>query len=156
MIGWNDRSGAFSRAVRFARIRLTTSRPTSGPTEFGESSVPVTFRSGRGAIVLADNARIHTPQGAKVIREAVDRHGDRLRLVPTPAYDPPASPAELLFRPFRRAVTHTQHRADFWDLYADAEQYFTGLDAKPERAVRHIGSPFAAPVDQVPMRPPGG
>lgn len=30
---------------------------------------------GRTAIVLLDNARIHTPQGAKVVREAVERHG---------------------------------------------------------------------------------
>jgi hypothetical protein len=30
---------------------------------------------GRAAIVLLDNARIHTPQGAKVVREALGRYG---------------------------------------------------------------------------------
>jgi hypothetical protein len=44
---------------------------------------------GRMATVLLDNAEIHTPQGGKVVREALQRHGDRLRLVPTPASDPP-------------------------------------------------------------------
>jgi hypothetical protein len=98
---------------------------------------------GRAAIVLLDNARIHTAQGAKVVREAVERHGEKLRLVPTPAYDPQANPAELLFRPFRRAVTHNHHRDDVVDLFRDAFRYFEDLDGVPERALRHIGSPFA-------------
>jgi hypothetical protein len=98
---------------------------------------------GRMAMVLLDNAKIHTPQGAKVVREAVARHGDKLCLVPNPAYDPQANPAELLFRPFRRAVAHNHHRDDVIDLYRDAFRYFDDLDAHPERALRHIGSPFA-------------
>jgi transposase len=98
---------------------------------------------GRTAIVLLDNARIHTPQGAKVVREALERHGDKLRLVPTPAYDPQANPTELLFRAFRRAVTHNHHRDNVVDLFGDAFRYFEGLDAQPHRALRHIGSPFA-------------
>jgi hypothetical protein len=98
---------------------------------------------GRIAIVLLDNAKIHTPQGAKVVREALARHGDGLRLVPTPAYDPQANPAELLFRPFRRAVTHNHHRDAVVDLFRDAFRYFADLDAHPARALRHIASPFA-------------
>jgi hypothetical protein len=98
---------------------------------------------GRMAIVLLDNAKIHTPQGAKVVREALERHGDRLRLVPTPAYDPQANPAELLFRPFRRAVTHNHHRDNVVDLFRDAFRHFEDLDRHPERALRHIASPFA-------------
>jgi transposase len=99
---------------------------------------------GRGwaAIVLLDNARIHTPQGAKVVREALGRHGEKLRLVPTPDYDPQANPAELLFRPFRRAVTHNHHRDDVVDLFRDAFRYFEDLDRHPGWALRHLGSPF--------------
>jgi hypothetical protein len=98
---------------------------------------------GRVAIALVDNAKIHTPWGAKVVRAALERHGAKLRLVYTPPYDPSANPTERLWPPFRRAVTHNHHRDDFSDLYCDAEQYFTDLDAQPERALRHIGSPFA-------------
>jgi hypothetical protein len=98
---------------------------------------------GRLAIVLLDNAKIHTPQGAKVVRDAVERHRDTLRLVPTPAYDPQANPAERLIPPFRRAVTHNHHRDQVVDLFRDAFRYFEGLDTHPERALRHIASPFA-------------
>jgi hypothetical protein len=101
---------------------------------------------GRMAIVLPDNAKIHTPQGAKGVREALERHGEKLRLVPTPAYDPQANPAELLFRPFRRAVTHNHHRDDVVDLFRDGvpfgSRYFEDLDRHPELALRHLGSPF--------------
>jgi transposase len=98
---------------------------------------------GRLAIVLLDNAKIHTPHGAKVVREALERHGDKLRLVPTPAYDPQANPTERLWPPFRRRVTHNHHRAEVVDLFRDAFRYFAELDAHPARALRHLGSPFA-------------
>lgn len=98
---------------------------------------------GRIAIVLGDNANIHTPWGSKLVRETVKRHGDRLRLVYTPAYDPEANPTERLWPPFRRAVTHNHHRDDMVDLYHDALAYFDELDNDPQRVLRHIGSPYA-------------
>jgi hypothetical protein len=104
---------------------------------------------GRIALVLLDNAKIHRPEGAKVVRAALERHGHKLRLVPTPAYDPQANPAERLWGPFRRAVTHNHHRDAAVDLFRDAFRYFADLDAQPERALRHIASPFApAPPGQ--------
>jgi transposase len=102
---------------------------------------------GRVAIALVDNARFHTPQGSTAVRAALERHGAQLRLVYTPAYDPNANPTEGLWPPLRRSVTHNHQRADFWDLYYDAKQYFTDLDAEPDRALRHIGSPFAMSED---------
>ncbi len=98
---------------------------------------------GRVALVLCDNAKIHTPQGAKAVRAALGRHGANLRLVPTPAYDPQANPTERLWPPFRRRVTHNHHRDDVVDLFRDAKRFFADLDAHPDRALRHIGSPFA-------------
>lgn len=98
---------------------------------------------GRCAVVLTDNAKIHTPHGAKLVRAALARHGPNLRLVNTPAYDPAANPTERLFPPFRRAVTHNHRRAQVVDLYRDAQAFFAALDACPQRALRHIGSPFA-------------
>ena len=99
---------------------------------------------GRIALVLADNLRVHTPAGSKLLREALARHGAWLRLVYTPPYDPEANPIERLWQPLRRAVTHNHHRAHMLDLYHDLEAYFDALDGDPDRALRHIGSPFAA------------
>jgi transposase len=98
---------------------------------------------GRIALVVTDNARIHTARGAKRVREALDRHGDALPLVYTPAYDPEANPTERLFPPLRRAVTHNHHRDTLLDLYADLETYCDGWDRDPQRVLRHLGSPFA-------------
>jgi transposase len=99
---------------------------------------------GRVAIVLADNANTHTARGAKLVRQAIERHGEALRLVYTPAYDPEANPIERLWQPLRRAVTHNHRRAELWNLYEDLEAYFDALDVAPARALRHIGSPFAS------------
>jgi hypothetical protein len=98
---------------------------------------------GRVAVVLLDNLKIHTPAGAKKVRTALETHGANLRLVHTPAYDPEANPIERLFPPFRSAVTHNHHRDNAADLYRDAIEYFQDEDNHPDRALRHIGSPFA-------------
>jgi hypothetical protein len=37
----------------------------------------------------------------------------------------------------------TGKRDDIVDLFRDAFRYFEDLDAHPERALRHLGSPFA-------------
>jgi hypothetical protein len=96
---------------------------------------------GRVAIVLADNARTHTPKGSRLVREALARHGDALRLVYTPAYDPESNPIERLWRRFRHRVTHNHHRDDFWALYADAEAEVDRLQADPQGVLQQLGSP---------------
>jgi DDE superfamily endonuclease len=98
---------------------------------------------GRVALVVLDNLKIHTAAGSKAVRQALETHGEKLRLVYTPPYDPDAAPIERLWPPFRRAVTHNHHRDQVVDLYRDAFQYFEDLDRHPERALQHIGSPFA-------------
>jgi hypothetical protein len=85
-----------------------------------------------------------------VVREALERHQDKLRLVPTLAYDPQANPAEPLFRSSRRTATYNHHRDEVVDRFRDAFRYFDDLDAHPERALRHIASPFAISDETVP------
>ena len=104
---------------------------------------------GRVALVLLDNLKIHTAAGAKKVRAALEAHGAKLRLVYTPAYDPEANPIERLFPPFRQAVTHNHHRDNAADLYRDAIEYFQDEDTHPDRALRHIGSPFAPDKDTI-------
>ena len=96
---------------------------------------------GRTAIVLLDNARTHTPKGSRLVRETLARHGDALRLVYTPAYDPDSNPIERLRRQFRHRVTHNHHRDDFWALYQDAEAEVDRLQADPPSVLRRLGSP---------------
>ncbi len=98
---------------------------------------------GRIALVLADNLGIHTPAHSKKLRELLARHGEHLRLVYTPAYDPQANPIERFWRPFRHAVTHNHRRDNLSDLQIDALNHFAARDHNPTLALREIGSPFA-------------
>ena len=108
---------------------------------------------GRIAIVLCDNAKTHTARGSRQVRAALARHGDALRLVYAPAYDPEANPIERLWRVWRRDVTHHHQRDDFWDLYADAEDEVDRLQADPDAVLRHIGSVSSArAADAEPQR----
>lgn len=104
-------------------------------------------KCGRVALMLLDNLKIPTPAGAKKVRQALEMPGEKRRLVYTPAYDPEANPIERLFPPFRRAVTHHHHRDNAADLYRDAIAYFQDEDKHPDRALRHIESPFAPDKD---------
>jgi hypothetical protein len=101
---------------------------------------------GRGhkAMVLLDNLSIHTPEGSKLVRETLAKHGDKLRLVYTPAYDPEANPTERLWPPFRLAVTHNHHHDEVVGLYEDTLAYFHKLDRNPNLVLTHLGSPFAS------------
>lgn len=98
---------------------------------------------GRKALVLLDNLGIHTREGSKLLRQTLERHGESLRLVYTPPYDPEANPSERLWPRFRLAVTHNHHRDDLVSLYQDTLGYFDQLDIEPNRVLRHLGSPCA-------------
>jgi transposase len=97
---------------------------------------------GRAAIVLADNLGIHTPAGSLLVRQLLADRPDLL-LVYTPAYDPDANRIEWLWRPTRRAVTHTHRRARLDDLTADLTAHFADLADDPAAVLRHVGSAHA-------------
>jgi hypothetical protein len=96
---------------------------------------------GRTAMVLYDNLRIHTPAGSRVLRAFLVAHPDEVVLVYTPAYDPDANRIEWLWRPTRRAVTHTHRRTRIDDLAADLTTHFADLARDPAAILRHVGSP---------------
>jgi transposase len=97
---------------------------------------------GRAAMVILDGAKIHRPEGSKLVRQTLAKHGDRLRLVYTPAYDPESNPTERAWPPFRRAVTHNHHRDETLELYEDTRTYMD--DLTEAQTLRQIGSPLAA------------
>lgn len=101
---------------------------------------------GRVAIVIVDNARIHTPEGSLLVRQLLAEHRDHLRIVYTPAYDPRSNPIEWLWKVSRRVVTHNHRRTELKDLRDDAKNHFQDLRDNPTAVLRHIGSPFAAMI----------
>ena len=103
---------------------------------------------GRQALVLLDNLGIHTKEGSKQLRATLERHGEKLRLVYTPPYDPEANPSERLWPRFRLAVTHNHHRDDLPSLYEDTVGYFDRLDAEPNQVLGFLGSPCAVISDR--------
>jgi hypothetical protein len=94
-------------------------------------------------MVLLDNLGIDTSNGSKLLRETLERHEGRLRLVYTPPYDSEANASERFWPHFRLAVTHNQERDDLPSLYQDVIGYFDRLEVEPNRVLRHVGSPYA-------------
>jgi len=98
---------------------------------------------GRVAMIIADNLKTHTAQGALLVRRMLTELSDQLYLVYTPAYDPDANRIEWLWRISRRVVTHNHQRRDFETLLTDVRTHFETLPRSPDDLLRHIGSPFA-------------
>jgi len=103
---------------------------------------------GRQTILIVDWAKIHTPEGAKAVRQLLERQGSNLELVYLPKYSPDLQPQEWLWRVWRAKVTHNHQRTNLVDLEMDSEACFGEWDANPAAVLRTIGSPFA------PRQPP--
>jgi transposase len=102
---------------------------------------------GRIAMVILDNLGIHTPKGSRLLRALLAELGEDLVLVYTPTYDPDANRIEWLWRPLRRAVTHTHQRTTLAELLADAQRWARTIT--PAQVLSQIGSPFV--LDQQPV-----
>jgi transposase len=137
LVDWRD--GWFDGAI--------APRRTAAPfTEQLRRAAARSGERGRTAIVLADNARTHTPEGSLLVRQLLADHDGRLRIVYTPRYDPDSQPIEDLWRVSRRIVTHGHQRTDLDTLTGDAETHFAWLADNPANVLCHIGSPFADPT----------
>ena len=137
--------GALDWRVGWCSVGYGTGRTAALYCKQLDHLVARSHARGRVALVLTDNARVHTARGSVLVRQTLARHGAALRLLYTPAYDPEANPTERLWRAVRTAVTHNHHRTDPWDLYRDVDAFFDELDADPARALRHIGGPGREP-----------
>jgi transposase len=91
-----------------------------------------------GTIYVAwDNANTHEDDEVEaVVRGAAGR----LVLLYLPTYSPWLNPIEMLWRHFRREVTHCELYATVKDLLAASSDFFDRCNQLPERALSIIGS----------------
>lgn len=122
--------------------------PKRSAPPFQEQMLRAVARSqarGRVAIVLADNARTHTPEGSLLVRQLLADYAGQLYIVYTPRYHPDSQPIEELWRVSRRIVTHNHQRTNLDTLSEDAKAHFAWLADHPANVLCHIGSPLADP-----------
>jgi DDE superfamily endonuclease len=97
----------------------------------------------RRVIMVTDRARIHTPEGSRLVRRLLGRYGQRLRLRYVPLYSPDCQPMEKLWNDWRDNVTHNHDRLRIEDLERDSDHYFAQRTQDLAGVLRTISSPFA-------------
>lgn len=91
-----------------------------------------------GTIFIAwDNAGTHEDDE---VEDVVRAAAGRLVLLYLPTYSPWLNPIEMLWRHFRREVTHCELFATMADLLAAAADFFAGYNREPQRTLSIIGS----------------
>ncbi len=108
-----------------------------------EACLARSARRKRRLILVADRAKIHTPEGSRRVRELLARQGRRLRLRYLPRYSPDCMPMEDLWNDWRKQVTHNHDRRHIEELEGDSDNYFEERAQDPAGVLRTIGSPFA-------------
>jgi transposase len=97
----------------------------------------------RRVILVTDRAKIHTPQGSRLVRGLLERSGQRLRLRYLPLYSPDCMPMEQLWKDWRGKVTHNHDRLRIEELEGDSDRYFEERAHDPASVLRTISSPYA-------------
>lgn len=97
----------------------------------------------RRGMLLVDGARIHTPEGSRLVAELLRRYKRRLKLRYVPSYSPECMPMELLWNDWRDQVTHNHDRLKISELEGNSDRYFARCARQPAVVLRRIGSPFA-------------
>ena len=91
-----------------------------------------------GAIYVAwDNADTHQDDEVEAVVRAA---AGRLILLYLPTYSPWLNPIEMLWRHFRREVTHCELFGSVKALLAAAEDFFARYNQQPRRLLSVIGS----------------
>lgn len=91
-----------------------------------------------GTIYVAwDNAGTHEDDKVEAVVRAA---AGRLVLLDLPTYSPWLNPIEMLWRHFRREVTHCELYATVQDLLAASHGFFDRYNQAPERVLSIIGS----------------
>ena len=84
-----------------------------------------------------DNANTHEDEEVEaVVREAAGR----LVLLYLPTYSPWLNPIEMLWRHFRREVTHCELFEHIQALVTAAQEFFARYNQHPERILSIIGA----------------
>lgn len=72
------------------------------------------FRHYRRVHVICDNARFHTAQGSRLVKQYLAEHGDRIVLHYLPAYSPQDNPIERVWWHLHEQITRN-HRCECID-----------------------------------------
>lgn len=106
-------------------------------------SIVRSSRRKRRVIMVVDGARIHKPEGSRLVAELLRCYGRRLKLRYVPGYSPECMPMEFLWNDWRDQVTHNHDRLKISELEEDSDRYFARCARHPNAVLRRIGSPFA-------------
>ena len=74
------------------------------------------FRRYRKIHVICDNARFHTEKGSLLVREYLEKHGDRIVLHYLPSYSPQHNPIERVWWHLREEITRNHRCQDIGEL----------------------------------------
>lgn len=107
-------------------------------TEIAELLEALVEKHPTGTIYVAwDNARTHEDDEVEIVVRAA---AGRLVLLYLPTYSPWLNPIEMLWRQFRREVTHNELFQTVKSLLAAAREFFDRYNQEPSRMLSVIGS----------------
>lgn len=94
-------------------------------------------------IIIQDGAPYHT---AKVTKQWIEQHRERVTVYQLPSYSPDYNPIEKVWRLVKRNATHLHYFASFEALEQTVKGELSSLSQKPERVKQTIGSVIDAMV----------
>ncbi len=86
-------------------------------------------RTNKKILLVLDNARYHH---AKILKEFLEMHKDKLELFFLPAYSPDLNAIEMLWRKTRRNVTHNRYFKNINELKEKLTTYWKQFDEPNE------------------------
>lgn len=130
------------RTGTIVRVR-TEKRNATAFCQLVEACLARSAHRNRRVMVVVDRAKVHTPEGSRLVANLLETYGRRLQLRYLPGYSPEYMPMELLWNDWRDQVTHNHDRLRMCELESDSDGYFARCARHPEKVLRTISSPFA-------------